>query len=449
MKSSFSSNILILLLFTLPFSEVISEESTKFTLVDLVEQVAQGIDCAIPQISKDINDPEHNIPLIPQKALDDVLACLENKRTLGVDFTITLENYRDYLNAAKYLDLTQRRSTFEIRHECLLKSEGQLKTLEAFSYRLNPLFFDEYDKNGKFLADKKYELYHAGQFEITFVPEWIKVQRQLVQQVIDTVLSFSNQLGHEQPYLLLFTGAYGSGKSYQVQHHRITQKIHFEPDAIFNGILGTDAIKRLLMFLTPGTSQIQVHHESVAIRLQIMRSLLSSFPHSTLVQEAVLSNENSIQNQFQLAQESNFLIKLIDLDADLETACLRILTRDPHKGDSIPHFRATVAAQKSIRTNRSILHQMVEASQEVEEYELIFSIKDQIVLVAEKKNGILFVYPEYKNLFLEALTPTSALEVEKIAQRVITYEDCQNYGHQLKRFIGMTIENALHQLSNL
>lgn len=428
-------------------------ESEKLTLEKLVDQIAQGL---VPDtttaIPNNLEDSENTIPEIPETVLDNVSRYLNGERDLNVDSTITQENYRDYLNAAKFFDLLStdgyEKTTYPIRLACFLKSKGKVKSLEAFSYRLNPEFFEDFNKQGEFIPNKKFELYHAGQFELTFVPEWVEIQKQITCEVIDTVNNFSKQLGYNNnPHLLLFTGTYGSGKSYQVHHHRLTENIDFDQNALFSGVLSSDAIKRVYMELVPGATNDQVHHEGVAIRLQIMKALFCYFPYASIIQEAVLSTESSIENQLILANENHFKINLIDTDADLETACLRILTRDPSKGDSIPHFRATVAAQKMIRTSRTILHHKVERNKEIIEYELIYSENGQSYLIAQKKEGKLQIAPGQEERFLKALSPTSSSLVEEVAQRVITEDDCLVYGNQLEKFIGMKIEDALLKLS--
>lgn len=441
-------------LFILPFAIGSAQGYEELTLASLVEQVAQGLDPdANIVVHKDIDDPENIIPVIPQVVLDDVSGYLKGERYLSVDFAITEENYRDYLNAAKYLDLLPhdgyQNTSYSIRLACFLNSGGRIKTLEAFSYRLNSIFFDVFDENGVFLPNKKYELYHAGQYELTFVPEWIGIQKQITRKVIDTIRSFSNQLGYENSHLILFTGTYGSGKSYQTQHHRLMKNIDFDPNALFTGVLSTDAIKRVYMALVSGATNGQVHHEGVAIRLQIMNCLFGYFPQLTIIQEAVLSTESSIENQFALASQNGYKVSLIDMDADLETACMRILTRDPSRGDAIPHFRAIIAAQKMIRTNRSFLHQKVQNSDDIVEYELIFSDRGETYLVAQKQGGNFLVLPGQEDRFLGALSPTSPTIVEEVAQRVITEDDCQVYGNQLEQFIGMKLEDALLALSRL
>lgn len=441
-------------LFVLTFATGYAQECEEFTMATYVELVAQGVDWDANKVRhKEIDDLENQIPEIPQAILDEVSSYLNGNCFFDADSVITEKNFRDYLNVAKYLDLLSndgyQNSTYPIRCECLLKSNGTLKTLEAFSYRLNPYFFEDFDENQQFLPNKKYELYHAGQYELTFVPEWIEIQKRIIHEVVDTVKSFSSQLGYKNPRLILFTGTYGSGKSYQVRHHRLTEHLDFNPNALFSGVLGTDAIKQLYKVFFPGATGGQVHHEGVAIRLQIMKALFCHFPNLSILQEAVLSTESSIEEQFALAHDNGFKINLIDLDADLETACLRILKRDPSKGEANPHFRAIVAAEKMIRTNRSILQKKVQKSDDVSLYELIVSNKGQTHLVAQKQGETLVVFAGQEQRFLEALAPSSTMLQEQVANRIITKEDCLLYGNQLEKFVGMTIEDALLKLSKL
>lgn len=444
----------LIVLFALTFSTGYAQECEEFTMGRYVELVAQGFDWDANRVRhKDITDPENQIPEIPQAILNEVSSYLNGNSDFDVNSVITEKNYRDYLNAAKYFDLLSnegyQNSTYPIRRECLLKSNGTIKTLEAFSYRLNSLFFEDFDKDNQFLPNKKYELYHAGQYELIFVPEWIETQKRIIREVVDTVQSFSIQLDYENPHFILFTGTYGSGKSYQVRHHRLTEHLDFDPNAFFSGVLGTDAIKQLYKVFFPGATGGQVHHEGVAIRLQIMKALFCHFPNLSILQEAVLSTESSIEEQFALAHENGFKINLVDLDADLETACLRILKRDPSKGEANPHFRAIVAAEKMIRTNRSILQKKVQKSDDVALYELIVSNKGETHLVAQKQGKVIMVLPGQEERFLEALEPSSLIIQEKVAQRVITKDDCLLYGNQLEKFVGMTIEDALLKLSKL
>jgi hypothetical protein len=203
------------------------------------------------------------------------------------------------------------------------------------------------------------------------------------------------------------------------------------------------------MALVPGATNQQVHHEGVAIRLQIMKSLFTYFPNVSIIQEAVMSNEKSINEQFALAKDNNLKVNLVDVDADLEIACLRILTRDPKKGDSVPHFRAIVAAEKMIRASRTILHQKVENNADINPYQLFFSDKDGFYLVAQKKGDKIEILPGQEERFKQVFTSTDPIKVEEIAQRVITEDDCLIFGEQLKQFVGMRVENALLKLSKI
>ncbi len=424
--------ILCLCSFTLGFA----------TIQTVVDSVAQGIEVGAIKPNK-IDDPEHSIPFIPQDILDSVYAYLLGTKDL--DGSISQDNYQDYLNAAKYFDLTaeQHKSTFPIRMACFLKSNGTLKSLEAFSYRLDSKFFNEYDEKGMLFPNKKFELYHAGQFELTFVPEWMEIQSRISDKVITTVKSFSEQLHFDNPSLLLFTGTYGAGKSYQVKHHPLMENIHIEPDVVFNGVLGTDDVKRVYMAIVSGATNNQVHHEGVALRLQIMKALFLHFPHLSILQEAVLSNEKNINDQFALTVQNGLKMHIVDVDVDLETACLRILTRDPSKGDAIPDFRRIVAAQKMIRLSRAVLHNKVLSNRDVESYELILSDHFSTSIVAFKDKDELKVTGNLKI----ALTPDEPEVIERVANRVVTKHDCHDFGDRLIPFVGMTLENALMKLS--
>lgn len=423
-------------------------DSPDLTISSLVEEVVQGQSPAAQIYHPRIDDPAHHIPSIPQNVLENVSEFLHGKRKLNDDFIITKDNSRDYLNAAKYLDLLLAEqntcSTYALRLECL-KKNNEIITLEAFSYRLNPELFSEYDANGTFLPNKKYELYTAAQHELVFLPEWQEIQKSIVRTVVDTVSSLSDQIGYEHPHLILFTGTYGSGKSYQVKHYPLMEKISLDPNAIFSGVLGSDAVKQVYIHMLNGAGNGQVHHEGVALRLQILAALLKNRPNLTIIQEAVLSGNKGIQEIIDSTLAQGMKLKIVYTDTNLENACLSILTRK--RGDSVPPFNAIVAGETQIRKARNFLHQKVEEGGLVDEYELIYRDQNSVKVVAKKENGRLVVHPADEAYFASLEQPTSPDVVEAVRQRLITAEDVQVYGPQLEKFIGMTVENALLELS--
>lgn len=431
---------------TVPFLSVAALPDP--TIARLVEQVVQGVNLPAQNPHRGIDDPEHLIPVIPQNVLEDVSRYLIGNSKLNDDFTITKENARDYLNAAKFLDLIsdgqETWSTYPLRLECL-KKDDNIITLEAFSYRLNPQFFSQYDANGVFLPNKKYELYTSAENELTFVSEWQEMQKSIVNVVVNTVISFSEQIGYDHPHLILFTGTYGSGKSHQVKHHSIMEKIVVDPTAIFSGVLGSDAVKQVYMHMVEGAINAQVHHEGVALRLQILAALMRNHPNLTIIQEAVLSSKQAVLDNVESTIAQGRKLKIVYTDTNLENACLSILTRE--RGEAVPFFNAIVAGEAQIRAARHFLHQKIEEEDSITGYELIYRDQNTAKIVAKKENGRLIVLPGEEEYFSSLQLPTPPQEIEAIRQRLITSEDTKIYGPQLEKFIGMTVENALLELS--
>ncbi len=449
----FTNKLNIVLFYFLALSGTVAAQNTEsLTISRLVEQIIQGVDpdenSVIPP---NLADPQHDIPSISDKILKSVKGYLKGDHNFEDLGEITASNCHHFLSAAKLIDLNNNdsfsMSTFPVRLACLVNSGGQIKSLEAFSYRLNPTFFSEYDHEGNYLPNKKHELYYAGKFELVFIPEWISIQKKIIFHVVETVQSFSEQLDYDSPHFILFTGNYGAGKSYQTKKHHWVDQIEYDPEALFSGVMSSDSIKRIYMSLVEGSTNSQVHHEGVALRLQIMVSLLQNLPNISLLQEQCLATTSSIDQLLDLARENNAKVKLVDVDTYLETSCLRILTRDLSNGDSIPTFRAIVAQQKNICEARAHLLRRVKEDQNIEGYELLFSDGNETYLVAEKKNNEFIILPGMEELYHQSLSPTESSIIEALSKQVVTYENCEHYGSQLRQFLGMTIEEALRELS--
>lgn len=351
------------------------------------------------------------------------------------------ENAQHYLNAAKYFDLQHtikiKRSTYPIRLACLLHSKS-MKTLEAFTLEPNAQFFQEVDANGQYLPTKKLELYHAGQFTLDFIPESQEIQKQIVAFAFKNMRQLSQAMQlDDEPTLIVFTGTYGAGKSYQTKHHPWMSTMKEEEK---DGVLSTDRLKRLYMQLLPGVTNGQVHHETVALRKQILETYLKAFPKESLVMETVLNSQSEVESLFNVAP-SDRQIKIVDLDVDLETALLRILSRDPAKGEPVPDFQAIVSAQRLVRDARKDLIERVKTDPRVTSYELHYFENGVSHLVAIKEKGVFRVIEE--SYFQQALQGVSQEQEDELAARLVSKND----GPQLQKVLNLSFKEALNLLS--
>lgn len=426
----------------------------SLTLNELVEAVFTGEDAGLGSDCPSLDDPVNTIPEVPSAVLKHTLAYLQGEAVHDAEAIITKDNYREYLNAVKYFDLLNpeglKRSSYGMRMAALLNSGGSVKTMEAFSYRLNPSFFSEVDANGNFDPSKKLEIYHAGEYTLQYVPGWQEVQTSIIREVVTKVFDLSMKMKEEAPTLILFTGTYGSGKSYQTKNHHWMVGLNVGGDVGFTGVLSSDAVKRLYRARIEGAINAQVHHEGVALKNQIMKGLYTFFPELNMVQEGAISGSKSSVNRFfDQAVEAGKCVKVVDLDTDLLISCLRILTRNTSSGEPSPPFRATVGEQERTRESRRHLLDRVQDDPMIVGYELRYFKDGESVVVARKIDGVFEVVQGKERLFLKALTPTDAEDVEAVASRFVTIEDVELFGERLTPFVGLTIEEAMLSLSQM
>lgn len=383
------------------------------------------------------------LPKVPKKHLKQIAAYLFGE--IGIsDIRISKENYKSFLKSVKILDLAlrqmriqldQNRSSYALRTLCIIASEGELSTFEAYTKSIDAKHYEN-------LFSPISEEY-ASKAE-NYVPERVRLHSTALQNYVISSLQLSRRLGAPFPTVYALRGNSGVGKSRAATQDQDFRKgLDENGDAV--GALNPDTVKNMLR--THAVTNKQVHIEGASLNRKIAKELFAKARNNSFIIDERLSTLENVKPLIELTEKRKGVIVFKDIDAPLMVSCFRVLGRDINKDPCLP-FEPISWGFKAIREQRKALLQLLVNHSNVQRYDLYVTSKDNQSGLACQKNGVDFKVLN-RSLMAEALNANVETEIQQTAKTVITRDliaQLSPFGikaEKLSEYIGYTIEDAL------
>lgn len=350
---------------------------------------------------------------------------------------ITSETAYKYLAAAKVVDSdtpasAMKNTTYKIRELCLFRSD--INMMNAFS--TPPLDMEEPDAflvnevcNGHPLvkattnADERNalskRLYGYSQKKAVVLPELIPVIEKVIGDRYNSMMEVAKHIPEKT--LTVFKGCSGAGKSHALNEFVVETVANIPADRV---VQSTDNTKN---DIRERTGKIFSDQHAHLIGFSIFRMMLEVIkerhPLLSSIQEGWFNSPDAVNNLFKDLNKEELKLEMRDYDGDFSALALRVLARQNNPLSPRPPFDQVIRGFKTSRESRPLL---LKSLREGDTYS--FTFVDNTGHVGKKDP-------------LSISTAVDA-EIEETKSMLITEKHAEIFGHSLKEYVGMTIQDA-------
>lgn len=300
---------------------------------------------------------------------------------------LTRENSPNFLRLVKLFDLAFalqtrisrsrilfKHSTYAIRTRILELCSPEMQTIEAYTFTLDPKKL----KNVDYLKNPA-----------NWVPERIGFYSKQVLPVEFTQLrALSERLKQKKPTVYAFRGNTASGKSTLIES---LFKEAVDENGKVSGTVNPDNIKFILKTKTLVNrvlTNMQVHEEAVRGPLGQYKKAVLAMPKYSIVVDSRLSTPEDIEGVMTAAKKRKSKVWLTDVDSNVSTSLIRVLTRDPKGVSPCVCPQAVVKGYNEIRQRLWLIEKVKESSL-IERYSLFCTdAKGDVHLAAKKVDNV-------------------------------------------------------------
>ncbi|MCX6800371.1 MAG: zeta toxin family protein, partial [Candidatus Falkowbacteria bacterium] len=361
------------------------------------------------------------------------------------------ENAREVLDIIKGLDENLRGNSYDLRRDLLKKSEGGIKTYEAYTYG-NP------EDPNNFAS-----CYAFAKQPQNWLEERRLVQSNLINVGIQEAIAMSERLNEEVPTIYILRGNTAAGKSTALRREPMFQKT-LDSTGQPAGAINPDAYKVKIQELEkdeeePTINSEQCHIESSIINLRATSELMKRHDLS-LVMDQRFAGEYSVDDMVDSAEQTGRRVKMLDIESPLEISLIRVLARGIYEPRTT--FQAVADGYEGIRLHRKNVVDLVKSNSNIKYY-LLYDANEQgdVVGLAEKIDGELMIKPNQQIRFDELTLFQNEKDVELLIEQLKVTRITQEYiakaikefelqPHQitaLENSIGLTFKEALDKKS--
>lgn len=363
------------------------------------------------------------------------------------EIACTAENAAEVLLSIKEADETLRGNSHELRSEIVKRSDGKIKTHEAYTYGRVDLL--------------------AGPDVKAFLDErsnWTE-ERQLLHEAIvakemEKAADLSRRLEDSESTIYALRGNTAAGKTTRVKGDPIFQRAidtNGEPSGAINPDIYKEQLKSTeKVFGREQITHTQAHNEGSMLARRIKSEIAES--DSSMIIDQRLNEAKDVTELLKEAERTGKKLRFLDVDSPMETSLIRVLARRPGGADPLPPFGSVAEGYEGVRKNRQELVNAAINNPAVESYVLyVGNEKGESVKVAEKVDGQLKKIDGAESLYDQALSEDTESTVEQLRIQVIdeayiarARDELQLPSFQiqaLEKYRGKTFEEALREHS--
>ena len=329
-----------------------------------------------------------------------------------VEIPCNAENAADVLNQIKKTDEALRGNSHELRAEILRRSQGKIKTFEAYTY--GDVSALKGDALKAFLDDPE-----------NWTKERQLVHEKIIAEELKKAKALSERLEDDDPTIYALRGNTAAGKSTRLRNDPTFQKAadeHGQPTGAINPDTYKEELKsEEVVFDHQNITHFQAHAEGSSLARAIKKRIAES--DSSMIIDQRLNESKDITDLVNESTRTGKKLKFLDVDSPMEVSLARILNRKPGGADPLPPFEAVAEGYEGVRENRRALIEEVRNNPNILNYVLYVSDeKGNSVKVAEKVNGEFAIIAGQEELFATATNPDNSEEVARLGAQVIDDE---------------------------
>ncbi|KPJ86019.1 hypothetical protein AMJ57_00935 [Parcubacteria bacterium SG8_24] len=443
--------------------EEMAQEQDRDKLIDIRSKAVDLIRQSLPELTdenaaayiKEFNEKNagalQGLELSLLRGRGDRLLIVDESGGLR-EIEVSKENSGEALQEVKELDeqLERRGNSYELRHEILRRSEGKLTSHDAYTYGTEPVADKDLDA---FLDDPE-----------SWVPERRRLHEQIVEQEVQKALDLSDRMESPNSVFAL-RGNTASGKTTNLKEHPLFSKAINPETGNPDGAINPDTYKEGLKSAESDRDSWQnvTHyqtHEEGSMLSRAVSNRIENTAEASMIIDKRLNKAKNVNELVELAERSGKSLKLLDVDAPLESSLIVVLARPPGGKDPLVPFDAVAQGFQGIRENRNDLLWKAMTNDKIDTYALYGppGPDGEPQLIAEKRDrGLRILNME---LFDQALnTEDAQAEIDRLRDTVIdddyierilasTPEKFRDTNRAaLSKYKGKTLEQALNEHS--
>lgn len=366
--------------------EQASQEQDPNKALDARAKTAEFIRKGIPELTddnaeafiKEFNEKNQGalrgMELTFVRGRGDKLMLIDESGNLK-EMSVTKENAKQALAEIKGLDekLERKGNSYDLRGEILRRSEGKLKTAEAYTYG------GDVDRKRlkEFLSDPE-----------NWLPERRRLQEEIVKNELDKAIKLAERMGEKNAVFAL-RGNTAAGKTTALRTNELFGRAIDPETRQPDGAINPDTYKQQLKTADASpdgwqsVSHYQAHDEGSMISRKIAQRIESSEEASMIIDKRL--NEAKDIKELVAMTEKGKSLKFLDVDAPLETSLIRVLGRKAGGADPLVPFDGVAEGFDGVRKNRVELIREAINNDKIDTYVLYAPGPDgKPMLVAEK-----------------------------------------------------------------
>jgi len=320
---------------------------------------------------KEVSLREGKLPAIDHKFKQNLISYLKNEGPASA-LNITPETHKEALQQIKIFDLELDRmspqerdklklklSTYELRTRCLVASQGQMPSFEAYTKSIDRKYFDSpFSSTSREYASK----------QENYVPERVAIHAQLTMRYLSDMTGLSRRFNNDEPTMYALSGNTAVGKSFMAKNDEDFMR-GVDESGEATGALNPDTVKAMLRKDVDGVTNQQIHIEGFALNRKLADEMHNKALQTSMVIDERLGTVSATKDLIGLARSSGKQLVIKDIDAPLKVSAMRVLGRDVKTDPCVP-FGPIAGGYKNIRKERAEVIQMMVQSPEVKSYEL-------------------------------------------------------------------------------
>lgn len=353
------------------------------------------------------------------------------------------KNAGEVLQEVKQSDETLRGNSFNLRTELLRRSEGAVKTHEAYTY-------------GDISKIPKKEL----KAFLDNPENWLAERRRQQEEIITSELQLANalsaRLGDQDPTIYVLRGNTAAGKTTRVREDPAFSRAVDERGQVTGAInpdIYKDRLRRQAVnFGRNGIGHHQAHAEGSMIQRAIKQRLSAS--NNSMIIDRRMNEADDIQDLMEDSERTGHQVKMLDVDCPLELSLARVLLRPAGSTDPVPPFAAVAEGFEGVRRNRKTMIDSLQHNSKVKEYRLYMSdANGRSVLIAEMKDGIIQIAAGQQERLRRAISPDTSDDIDQMRTMILSDDYIAELSTRLgfspemrarlERYRGQTFEQAL------
>ncbi len=356
---------------------------------------------------------------------DKVLMVDENGGLKEIE--ITKENAADALKEIKAIDaaLDRKGNSHELRQELLKRSEGKIKSTDAYTYATDKIPKGEVKD---YLDDPE-----------NWVPERQRLHEEIVAAELQKAVDLAERMG-EKNTIFALRGNTAAGKTTALKSNELFKKAINPKTGQPDGAINPDTYKTSLKAADAApdgwqsSTHFQTHEEGSMLARSISKKVEAN-PDASMIIDKRLNEKENISELVEKGKK----LKFLDVDSPLETSLVRVLGRKAGGGDPLVPFDAVAEGFEGVKKNRAALIQEAIKNPNVDAYVLYAPGPDgKPMLIAEKvprmgKDGQPMLDEEGKQVF--------TIDV-KDKERFVEAVGHKKVEPEIDRLRGMTIDDA-------